>query len=373
MSKRERLFHEWFNLFALIWMIITDICFNAHCLKDLKIFVPEAVIMGNAATLSCQYDLGQAALYSVRWYFGTEEFYRYVPKESPPTLVFPVSGINVDLTNSDATSVTLKGVNRELTGNYQCEVSEDEPLFHTDIRAAHMQVIELPKDEPAMQVDKKVITMNDNFKAVCTVGPSYPPANITWYINGRKIYKTPFQRINHVAFEGSSTYSSLEISPHSQVLQGFFQTVPKYQTTSILLLCEVSILHVFHKNVQQRLLLSITPPTTISPNLLGLEGSKRINGDPDNSALTGGVASSHNSRQRIGGVFAIVGMAFFALLAVGVCHGATMGMLADKIMPPLAILPAVAEISSKRQAVVVATSASLASSVPAERKALPQL
>lgn len=26
-------------------------------LKDLKIFVPEAVIMGNAATLSCQFEL----------------------------------------------------------------------------------------------------------------------------------------------------------------------------------------------------------------------------------------------------------------------------------------------------------------------------
>lgn len=50
-----------------------------------------------------------------------------------------------------------------------------------------MQVIELPKDDPAMQVDKKVIGVNDNFKAVCTVGPSYPPANITWYINGRKV------------------------------------------------------------------------------------------------------------------------------------------------------------------------------------------
>ncbi|XP_054727446.1 uncharacterized protein LOC129237069 [Anastrepha obliqua] len=329
MSRRERLFHEWFNLFALIWMIIADICFNAHCLKDLKIFVPEAVIMGNAATLSCQYDLGQAALYSVRWYFGSEEFYRYVPKVSPPTLVFPVSGINVDLTNSDATSVTLKGVNRELTGNYQCEVSEDAPVFHTDIRAAHMQVIELPKDEPAMQVDKKVITANDNFKAVCTVGPSYPPANITWYINGRKIYKTPFQRINHVAFEGSATYSSLEIYPHSQVIQGFFQTVPKYQTTSILLLCEVSILHVFHKNVQQRLLLSIVPPTTISPNLLGLEVSKRINGDPDNSALTGG-GGSNSSSKRIG-IGEVIGMAF-ALLAVGVCHGAMFDDLTDGIL-----------------------------------------
>lgn len=39
----------------------------------------------------------KATLYSVRWYFGAEEFYRYVPKETPPTLVFPVSGINVDV------------------------------------------------------------------------------------------------------------------------------------------------------------------------------------------------------------------------------------------------------------------------------------
>ncbi|KAM7362290.1 immunoglobulin domain-containing protein beaten path VI isoform 2-T4 [Cochliomyia hominivorax] len=283
----RRKYYYWFNWFAIIWIIISDISLNADCLKDLKIFVPDAVIMGNAATLSCQYDLEQAALYSVRWYFGAEEFYRYVPKENPPTLVFPVSGINVDLTNSDATSVTLKGVTRELTGNYQCEVSEDAPLFHTDIRSAHMQVIELPKDDPTMQVDKKIITANDNFKAVCTIGPSYPAANVTWYINGRKVYKTPFQRITLETYEGSATYSSLEIYPHSQVLQGFFQAVPKYQT-SILLMCEVSILHVFHKNVQQRLILSIGPPTTISPNLMGLEVSKHQNGDPDNSALTGG-------------------------------------------------------------------------------------
>jgi hypothetical protein len=32
-------------------------------LKDLKIFVPEAVIMGNAATLSCQYDLGDVSVH----------------------------------------------------------------------------------------------------------------------------------------------------------------------------------------------------------------------------------------------------------------------------------------------------------------------
>lgn len=66
-------------------------------------------------------------------------------------------------------------------------MSEDAPRFHTEIRAAHLQVVELPKDEPFIQIDKKNISNNDSFKAVCFVGKSYPAANITWYINGEKV------------------------------------------------------------------------------------------------------------------------------------------------------------------------------------------
>lgn len=36
--------------------------------------------------------------------------------------------------------MTLRGVRRELTGDYKCEVSADGPLFHTDIKVAHMIV-----------------------------------------------------------------------------------------------------------------------------------------------------------------------------------------------------------------------------------------
>lgn len=148
----------------------------------------------------------QASLYSVRWYFESEEFYRFVPKEAPPARTFPVSGINVDvsemifnfskdkldifsqqLAHSDATSVTLRGVTRDLTGQFQCEVSEDAPLFHTDIRIAVMQVIELPNEEPRMIVEKKTLLANDNLKATCTVGTSFPAANITWYINNKRV------------------------------------------------------------------------------------------------------------------------------------------------------------------------------------------
>lgn len=67
------------------------------------------------------------------------------------------------------------------------QVSEDAPLFHTEIRISHMQVVELPNEDPFMQIDKKVLGSNDSFKASCTVGKSYPSANITWYINDRKV------------------------------------------------------------------------------------------------------------------------------------------------------------------------------------------
>lgn len=59
----------------------------------------------------------------------------------------------------------------------------------------------------------------------------------------------------------------------------------------------MSILHVYRKTVKQSIVFSGggINYTTVSPNLLGLEGSKRGGGgDPDNSPLTGGGAGQHH-------------------------------------------------------------------------------
>lgn len=109
----------------------------------------------------------------------------YLSNKNKFNLIFIL--LFLQLLSSDSTSVKLRGVTKELSGQFQCEVSADAPLFHTDIRAARMQVIELPIDMPVMQIDKKIITSSDNFKAACTVGKSFPLANITWFINGRKV------------------------------------------------------------------------------------------------------------------------------------------------------------------------------------------
>lgn len=61
------------------------------------IHVPEAVRTGESVTLSCEYDLESAALYIIKWFRNEEEFYRYVPRESPPSQIFPMTHLHVDV------------------------------------------------------------------------------------------------------------------------------------------------------------------------------------------------------------------------------------------------------------------------------------
>lgn len=66
-------------------------------LRNVEIRAPLAVPPGSSATLTCHYDLEGDPLYTVKWYKGRQEFFRYVPKELPHTRVFPLPGVNVDV------------------------------------------------------------------------------------------------------------------------------------------------------------------------------------------------------------------------------------------------------------------------------------
>lgn len=52
---------------------------------------------GDNANLACSYDMEGDSLYSVKWYKGRREFYRYTPKENPSMKVFHQTGITVDV------------------------------------------------------------------------------------------------------------------------------------------------------------------------------------------------------------------------------------------------------------------------------------
>lgn len=53
--------------------------------------------MGNSTRLECKYDLQGEKLYTVKWYKDGNEFYRFLPGESPEIQVFDVTGVHVDV------------------------------------------------------------------------------------------------------------------------------------------------------------------------------------------------------------------------------------------------------------------------------------
>ncbi|EFN63599.1 hypothetical protein EAG_04873 [Camponotus floridanus] len=73
---------------------------GASCLQKVSLqILPEVVQRGQEVILRCYYDLQTAPLYSLKWYRGRHEFYRFSPSEDPPTKIFNISGIYVDVSH----------------------------------------------------------------------------------------------------------------------------------------------------------------------------------------------------------------------------------------------------------------------------------
>lgn len=70
---------------------------GVSALRDVAVMIPAAAKIMDTVTLQCKYDLEGELLYTVKWYKGQKEFFRYIPKEMPSTQVFPLPGIDVDV------------------------------------------------------------------------------------------------------------------------------------------------------------------------------------------------------------------------------------------------------------------------------------
>ncbi|CAB3242845.1 unnamed protein product [Arctia plantaginis] len=157
-------------------------------LHNLEINVPNAVLVGETVTLECSWQLeDEEALYSVKWYRGREEFYRYIPKELPHTRVFPLPGIEVDISRSGARRVVLQQATPAMAGRFRCEVSADAPTFHTEIRSAPLEVVEAPEWGPKLVSDRSWYGVGSTLRATCASSPAHPPANLTFALNGREV------------------------------------------------------------------------------------------------------------------------------------------------------------------------------------------
>jgi hypothetical protein len=61
--------------------------------------IPPVVERGNQVELVCHYDLQSAPLYTIKFYRGNWEFYRYTPADDHPRKFFPFTGLDVDVSD----------------------------------------------------------------------------------------------------------------------------------------------------------------------------------------------------------------------------------------------------------------------------------
>ena len=70
-------------------------------LEILEVRVPEYKVKGSRAELKCIYSLGNATLYSLKWYKGDKQFFQYIPANSISKNTFSVNGVSVDVSIPD--------------------------------------------------------------------------------------------------------------------------------------------------------------------------------------------------------------------------------------------------------------------------------
>jgi hypothetical protein len=77
---------------------------RTFCWYFLKVSVPSVIQAGEGAILSCDVDMENERLYSAKWYKdyfeNPVEFFRYVPRESPPVIIYNLDGINVNVSQT---------------------------------------------------------------------------------------------------------------------------------------------------------------------------------------------------------------------------------------------------------------------------------
>ncbi|XP_073972996.1 uncharacterized protein isoform X3 [Rhodnius prolixus] len=150
-----------------------------------RIILPKVVRAGASPTLVCQYDLMGKALYSVKWYRGQHEFFRYIPQHKPSMTAFPIPGIEVDIMGSGAHQVTLINVPTNISGLIKCEVSA-EGTFSTGCDSANLKVIEMGIRDPIITSNKNN-DMTLRLPVNCSAQVTNPPPKISFYIENEKV------------------------------------------------------------------------------------------------------------------------------------------------------------------------------------------
>nr|XP_027197488.1 uncharacterized protein LOC113791853 [Dermatophagoides pteronyssinus] len=184
---------QYFMFGIIPLLIIHSFLLGCSALKLISVNVPTMVVMGQSAWLNCSYDLENEELYSIKWYHWNAdseakgEFYRWIPKDSPPGQMFQMEGIYLDLQRSSFGNVYLTKTDVYTDGSFRCEVSAEAPSFQTVRKEKELHIYSLPNEKPIIQTngnnDTSYYRSGDLINLTCRTMPSRPPATLTWHIN----------------------------------------------------------------------------------------------------------------------------------------------------------------------------------------------
>ncbi|XP_037828638.1 uncharacterized protein LOC119616338 [Lucilia sericata] len=213
-------------------------------LKDVSVTIPQAVKRGSNAMLTCNYDMENDTLYSVKWYKGRREFYRYTPKENPAMKVFPSqSGLNVERNLSNQSHVVLLAVPLNISGKFTCEISVEAPSFQTAMVSGEMEVVELPEEQATVTGIQPRYRIGDLVDGNCSIKYSKPAANLTWTING--IVVPP----HHIKTYQIEKYEETNLESVMSAVH-FMVTTQHFIKGQMRLKCTASIFDIFKEEIE---------------------------------------------------------------------------------------------------------------------------
>uniref|UniRef100_A0ABD2W310 Ig-like domain-containing protein n=1 Tax=Trichogramma kaykai TaxID=54128 RepID=A0ABD2W310_9HYME len=161
-------------------------------LKNVKLEVtPEVVEQGQEAILRCSYELEDEPLYSLKFYRGEHEFYRYSPNERPQTKIFNFTWIEVDASRSSESQVTIRKVDFILKGNFSCEVTTN-PSYTTMTSTKSLTVVSVPRGKPVIASERKRYEPGETLRANCSIPLSRPAARIFFTLNDDALHAEDF-------------------------------------------------------------------------------------------------------------------------------------------------------------------------------------
>ncbi|XP_020712802.1 uncharacterized protein LOC101452817 [Ceratitis capitata] len=214
-------------------------------LKDVSVTIPQAVKRGSNALLICNYDMENDTLYSVKWYKGRREFYRYTPKENPAMKVFPMAaaGLSVERNLSNQSHVVLMTVPLNISGKFTCEISVEAPTFQTAMVSGELEVVELPEEQAIVTGIQPRYRIGDLVDGNCSIKYSKPAANLTWTINGIVV------PLHHIKTYQIERYEENNLESVVSALH-FMVTTQHFIKGQMRLKCTASIFDIFKEEIE---------------------------------------------------------------------------------------------------------------------------